>query len=65
MTDLKLYTVLEVSKILKVNRNKVYMLIHSGQLRAIEIGSLKVTHDDLIAFISSRTLEVKTVERGE
>lgn len=53
---LKLYTVSEVSKILKVNRNKVYMLIHAGELRAINVGSMKVTHEDLIAFISSRSL---------
>ena len=59
-----LLTVPEVAKILKVNRNTVYKLIRANELKAVLIGSLKVTEEDLQAFISSRTLLSDTVERG-
>ncbi len=34
-----LYTPKEISKILKINYNRVLQLIHLGELRAIKIGS--------------------------
>ena len=45
------YTVTEVSKLLKTNRNFVYNLIHSGQLKAVRIGSLKVRKKDLYKYL--------------
>ena len=46
-----LYKVSEVAKLLKVNRNFVYKLINSGQLKAVNVGSIKVRHDDLMAYL--------------
>ena len=46
-----LYKVSEVAKLLKVNRNFVYDLIKRGKLKAVNIGTLKVKHDDLMAYI--------------
>ena len=50
----RMYKVSEVATILQVNRNQVYKLIHSGELKAFEIKSLRVTEEDLNEFISSR-----------
>lgn len=50
----RMYKVSEVADILKINRNEVYNLIHSGELKAFEIKSLRVTEEDLNEFISSR-----------
>ena len=46
-----LYTVTEVAKMLKVNRNFVYKLINDGELEAVRIGSIKIRKDDLISYI--------------
>lgn len=50
----RLFKVSEVADILKINRNQVYELIHSGELPAFEIRSLRVAEEDLDKFISSR-----------
>ena len=50
----RMYKVSEVADILQINRNQVYNLIHSGELKAFEIKSLRVTEEDLNEFISSR-----------
>lgn len=50
----RMYKVSEVADILQINRNEVYNLIHSGELKAFEIKSLRVTEEDLNEFISSR-----------
>lgn len=47
-----LYTVSEVSKMLKVNRNYVYKLIKNGELEAVKIGSIKVRNDALNEYIN-------------
>ena len=47
-----LYTVSEVAKLLKVNRNFVYDEIKKGKLRAIKVGSIKVKREDLEAYIN-------------
>lgn len=49
-----LYTVREVANLLKVNRNFVYDIIKRGELRAIRVGSIKIRHDDLEAYINQR-----------
>ncbi|MBE5806654.1 MAG: helix-turn-helix domain-containing protein [Clostridiales bacterium] len=46
-----LYTVKEVSKILKSNQNYVYTLIKKGYLPALNLGSLKVRKESLIQFL--------------
>lgn len=45
------YTVTEVSKLLKTNRNFVYELIKSGQLKAVKIGSIKIRKKDLYEYL--------------
>ena len=40
-----LYTVSEVAKMLKVNRNFVYNEIKKGNLEAVKIGSIKIRKD--------------------
>ena len=46
-----LYTVTEVSKLLKVNRNFVYDLIRNGELEAVRIGSIKVRKDAVERYV--------------
>lgn len=52
---LKLYTVKEVSQILKMNVNSVYELINSGELKAIKgVGRIKISEDDLKEFLETK-----------
>lgn len=53
-----LYTVTEVAKILKVNRNKVYEYIENQELKATKIGSLKIKEEWIEEFIDKRTESV-------
>lgn len=53
-----LYTVREVANLLKVNRNFVYDIIKRGELRAIRVGSIKIRHDDLEAYINQREVVI-------
>ena len=46
------YTVLEVSKILRVNKNKVYDLIEAGDLHAMRLGGLKIPKPALEEFLN-------------
>lgn len=46
-----LYTITEVSKLLKVNRNFVYGLINAGLIRSIKLGCRKVTRKSLLEFL--------------
>ena len=46
-----LYTVTEVAKLLKVNKNFVYKLIKDGELEAVKIGSIKVKQEALNDYI--------------
>jgi len=48
---LELFTVSEVSKLLKVNNTYVYKLIKTGYLKALKLGSLKVPDSELKRFI--------------
>ena len=45
------YTVSEVAKMLKVNRNFVYKLIKDGELEAVRIGSIKVRKEALNQYV--------------
>lgn len=51
-----LYTVSEVAKMLKVNRNFVYNLIKNGELEAVRIGSIKVKREALNRYIERMTI---------
>ena len=51
-----LYTVSEVAKLLKVNRNFVYKLIKDGELEAVKIGSIKVKQEALNRYIESNVI---------
>lgn len=46
-----LYTVKEVSKVLKVNTDAVYELINTGKLPCLQLGLKKVRGTDLEKFI--------------
>lgn len=49
-----LYTVKEVSDILKVNRNFVYDAIKKGELKAVKIGSIKILKEDLEFYLRGK-----------
>ena len=51
-----LYTISEVSKILKVNKNYVYALINDGHLKSIKLGCRKVTRKALLEFLDKHKL---------
>lgn len=51
MSEPMIYTVPEVAKILKMNKNAVYSLINKGLLIALKLGSLKVTRYELLRFL--------------
>lgn len=46
-----LYTVQEVSKLLKVSKNRVYDMIHAGLLPVMKMGGIKVRESALEAFL--------------
>lgn len=46
------YTISEVSTLLKVNRNFVYKLISDGYLRSMKLGCRKVTKKVLLEFLN-------------
>ena len=53
------YTVTEVAKMLKVNRNFVYKLIKDGELEAVRIGSIKVRRDALDRYVERKVYNGK------
>lgn len=46
-----LYTVKEISELLKTNKNYVYELIRRGMLPALKLGSFKVRRTSVLKFI--------------
>lgn len=50
--DIVLYTVMEVSKILRIGKNKVYELIELDLLPALNLGGLKVRKESLEKFLA-------------
>ncbi|MGK0469051.1 helix-turn-helix domain-containing protein [Clostridium sp.] len=48
-----LYTVAEVSEILKVNKNAVYELINHGLLQGLKLGSMKITKLEVVRFLDT------------
>ena len=56
MDNLKLYTVEEVTAILKVTQRTLYNFIKQGDLKAIKIGKYwRIKHIDLEEFINKGT----------
>ena len=53
-----LYTVTEVAKLLKVNRNFVYKIINTGELEAVKIGSIKVRKEALNRYVEQQRIVV-------
>lgn len=54
--DLILYTIEEVTQILKVTQRTVYNFIKNGDLKAVKVGKYwRVKHSDLEAFLASGT----------
>ena len=51
-----LYTVTEVAKKLRVNRNFVYKIINNGELEAVRIGSIKVREEALNQYIEKHII---------
>ena len=51
-----LYTVSEVSKMLKVNRNYVYKLIKNAELEAVKIGSIKIKREALNQYVNNNII---------
>lgn len=47
----RLYSVIEVSKMLGIGKSKVYELINSGQLPALKLGGLKVRSEAIDEFL--------------
>ena len=54
-----LYTVTEVAKLLKVNRNFVYNIINNGELEAVRIGSIKVRKEALNRYVERKVYNGK------
>ena len=51
-----LLSVSEVAKLLKVNRNFVYKIIHTGELEAVKIGSIKVRREALNRYVNNNII---------
>nr|UVN03561.1 MAG: pyocin activator protein [Bacteriophage sp.] len=47
-----LFTVSEVAKRIKINKSTVYELIKKGHLKALKLGSMKVTAAELESFLN-------------
>lgn len=55
-TDLILYTIEEVTQILKVTQRTVYNFIKNGDLKAVKVGKYwRVRHEDLEEFLAKGT----------
>lgn len=48
-----IYTVKEVSEILRINKNSVYNLIHCGVIKTIKLGRQKITNKSLKEFLET------------
>ena len=53
-----LFTVTEVAKMLKVNRNFVYKIIKDGELEAVKVGSIKVKKEALTKYVNDKRIVV-------
>lgn len=53
--DPVLYTVAEVSELLKINKNSVYELLKRNILIGLKLGSMKITRAELMRFLEENT----------
>lgn len=51
-----LFTVSEVAKLLKVNRNFIYDLIKNGELEAVKVGSIKVRKEAVDKYVKNNVI---------
>jgi len=57
--DFKLYSIEEITEILKVTQRTVYNYIKAGHLKAIKIGKYwRIKHTDLQDFLSRGTNQI-------
>jgi len=65
ITSLKLYTIEEISEILKVTTRTVYNYIKSGSLNALKMGKYwRVTEDALLEFIENAAKAAQSVQNN-
>ena len=56
MADIKLYTLPEITKIIKLARRTLYNYLKSGELKAVKVGGTwRVTEESLNEFINKRS----------
>lgn len=56
MAEIKLYTIEEVTDVLKVSRRTIYTYLKEGKLKAVKIGKYwRVSEENLQEFISTGT----------
>lgn len=48
----KILTVAQAAKYLKIGKDKMYLLIKSGKIKAIDLWGLKIKVDDLDKFVN-------------
>lgn len=53
----RLYSVIEVSKMLGIGKAKVYELINNGQLPALRLGGLKVRSEAIDEFLAKNEIK--------
>ncbi len=54
MSEIKVYTLDEVAKILQLTKRTLYSYVHDGKLKAVKIGKYwRVTEENLAAFLST------------
>ena len=59
MEEIKVYTLNEVTDILKVTTRTIYSYIKSGQLKAVKFGKYwRVSHEDLQEFVKRGTKQM-------
>lgn len=51
----KILTVAQAAKYLKIGKDKIYLLIKSGKIKAIDLWGLKIKIDDLDRFVNDYT----------
>lgn len=48
-----LYSVEEAAEVLITTKNRVYSLIHNGQIRAMKLGHIKIPRNEIVTFIEN------------
>lgn len=57
---MKIYSLHEVTEMLSVSRKTVLKYINTGELKAVRLGNqIRVTEKSLIAFLDSKSIDIK------